>query len=795
MAKRIRNNGSTADSHPNATKTDILSRLVDRFEELSTGKALGVTLLLALAMVLFVYQDFIFGNKVLLYTDIGSDAVNFFYLVLHQQASLWQEHALLKGFTLETAMGGTIVINPFDVFQWIIIAGGPDAVASNIAYAEMLKSLLIAGFGTSALLMFGMRRFTSLIGGLCLGFAGYVALGASGWYVESTSMFCIVLALWAVEFALSQRRLWYIITPLAIALTASISSFLIIYITAGLLVYLLIRTFSAENRASNLVTVARLLGAIVIGLFLSFSAIETTITTLTQSGRAEALKVVQGGTLSLKKNRPITELVERTELTNVVQRAYSTNAMGVGNTFKGMGNFLEAPLLYLGLPMLLFFPLYGMGRSRKEKMLWGAMLGAVLIMLIFPWFRYAFWGFKLDYFREFTMLIGIFLLVLAMMGLDRVVRASTGPGAKGRGPGLFLIGSSVVMLLLPFVFAKPIASIDTTQRMTSAMMLLLLSGSALCFVYTRRSAFLVGFILVTIIDLSMNAHATINKRALLTRDDIRNGKLYSDASVQALKWIRSNDADLYRAVKYFQSGPAIHPSLNDAMIQHFNGLVGYQSTHNKYYLRFMTDYGCVKRTNPDEAKWVSRIVSRPFLASGLGARYFLTRGKPFGFHPDIFPIVHRTGDIFVHRSLVALPIFLAYNKYVTPTQLASLDNAQKDFLIYNAVSVEAVEAKRLGLTPFDLKQANNAIITPASFMTAAAERCAAMTVSATSFARGLSADVRLRSAGLVVASIPFTTELRVLLDGKEVQPIVVNSGFFGIPVTEGSHRIVLELPS
>jgi hypothetical protein len=52
MAKRIRNNGSTADSHPTATKTDILSRLVDRFEELSTGKALGVTLLLALAMVL-----------------------------------------------------------------------------------------------------------------------------------------------------------------------------------------------------------------------------------------------------------------------------------------------------------------------------------------------------------------------------------------------------------------------------------------------------------------------------------------------------------------------------------------------------------------------------------------------------------------------------------------------------------------------------------------------------------------------------------------------------------------------
>ena len=805
MSKQQRERVPKTGQH--SATSDVLSNLVDRFEELSTLKALGVTLLLAVAMVLFVYQDFLFGNSVLLYADIGSDSVNIFYPFLYQQAKLWAEHSALHGFSLETVMGMPVDINLWDPFQWIIISGGPESIPSRIVTAEIIKSLLIATFGFFTFRMMGLHNVTSTIGALCFAFSGYVALGAAGWYVHSAEVVLIVLALWAAEYALNQKPVWFVVAPVAYAFIAQNGGYLTIYLSAALLVYVLIRTFTSDDAGSAIKRGGFALGALVVGLLISYSAISGTITMLTQSGRAEALKTVEGGMMSLKKDRPLTQLVDRTELTKVVQRAYSTNAMGIGDTYKGAtaggDNYLEGPLLYMGLPMLLFFPLFGVGRSRKEKLLWGAMLAAVLIMLLFPWFRYAFWGFKLDYFREFTMLIGTFLLVLAMRGLDGMIGRGThghAQGTHGQGPGLVIIGASIVMLLLPFIFAKPAALIDGSQRTATVVMMMLLSGSAIGYVFTRRSAFLVGVLVVSMVDLSMNAHATITKRSVLTTSDIRNGKLYGDASLGAIQWIKQQDTELFRVVKYTQSGPAIHASLNDAMVQEFNGLIGYSSFHNKYYLKFMSELGCADLSRPDEAKWVARIMMRPFLASALGARYFVTKGA-FGFQPEIFPAVHTAGDHVVHRSNVTLPVVVSYDRYLTPDQFRALNSGRQDHMLYMAVVLDPADASAAGIAPFDLAsdtttnpsfpQKRESTVTPADFVRASELRRAAMQVSARATADGLEATVTSSRPGMAVISVPYDPSLRVTIDGAEAKTVVANFGFIGVKMPGGKHEVRL----
>ncbi|MBU3699937.1 MAG: YfhO family protein [Candidatus Kapabacteria bacterium] len=781
--------------------TDGLSRIVEQFEELSGTQAIGIVLGLCALMVAVVYRSFLFGDSVLLYTDIGSDSVNIFYPLWYQQAKLWAEHSALHGFSLETVMGMPVDINLWDPFQWIVISGGPESIPARVVMAEIMKSLLIATFGFFTFRMMGLRNITSAIGALCFAFSGYVALGAAAWYVHSSEVVFIVLALWAAEYALNRQSLWYAVAPLSYAFIAQNGGYLTIYLTAALVVYALIRTMSQDEPLAALKRAGLALATVAGGLLISYSAISGVITTLTQSGRAEALKTVEGGMMSLKKDRPLTQLVDRTELTKVVQRAYSTNAMGIGDTYRGStaggDNYLEGPLLYMGLPMLLFFPLFGVGRSRKEKLLWGAMLGGVLMMIIFPWFRYAFWGFKLDYFREFTMLIGVFLLLLAMMGLDATIAQGISPG--NRGPGLLMIGTSIIMVLLPFVFAKPAALVDGSQRTASVVMMLLLSGSAIGYVFTRRSAFLLGVLVVAMVDLSMNANATITKRSLLTTSAIRSGKLYGDATLGAIQWIKQQDADLYRIVKYTQSGPAIHASLNDAMVQEFNGLIGYLSFHNKYYLKFMSELGCADLSRPDEAKWVARVMTRPFLASALGARYFVTKGA-FGFQPEIFPAVHSNGDQVVQRSNVTLPLVVVYDRYLTAEQFRTFDQGKMDLMLYKAVVLDPSDAS--GLAPYDLAadttlnpsfpQQRESNVTPADFVRAANERNAAMKVQARTTASGLAATVTATQPGLAVISVPYDPSLRVTIDGTEATTVVANFGFIGVKMPAGRHEVKVE---
>lgn len=762
---------------------DALSRLVDRFQELSPLKALGIVMGLAVAMLGYVYWDFLFGDAVLLYTDIGSDSVNYSYPVWNQLAALWNTKHTLHGFSLQTLMGTPVAINPFDVFQWIVVAGDPSDMPYRIYVAEMAKALVITAVGFSTFSLMGMRNVTSMIGALSLAFCGWVAMGAGAWYMLSTAQVLIVLTLFAVEYSLHQRRLWYLVAPLLFAFVAQIAGYFVVYLTASAVVYGAVRALHVFDVATATRRAAFVIGCLVVGLGLSYSALRDVYTLITQSGRAEALTVAQSSRLQAKKDNPVLTPVDRVELVNVVQRAYSTNALGVGSTFKGMTNYLEAPLLYMGLPMLLFAPLFGLGMQRKHRMLWGLILLAVLVMLAFPWFRYAFWGFKLDYFREFTMLIGTIFLIVAMWGLEGLLTD------RSRLFGLLVPVVAVIMMALPFAIAKPADGVDTTQRMLTTLYLAGVTVSVLAYAFTRRSAFLLGVLAFTVIDLTHNAHATINKRGLLSATDIRNGKLYGDASVKALDWIRRNDNDLHRAVKYFHSGPAIHGSINDAMVQGFNGLIGYASIHNKYYLRFMAEMGCLNLANTNDSKWVRDIIQRPFLASALGARYFITQGAPLGFVPAIFPEVHRVDGQYIQRSEIALPLFVAHDTYITPQAFRRLPSARKDLMMYKAVVLDPFEAAELGLTPNPDAADTTSTFMLTDFAQVAAERRALMSVRAAASVDALTAQVNLRKPALVVIAVPYDPTIKVTLDGHETTTVIATFGLIGLKVAAGKHEI------
>lgn len=779
MSKKHKQHDS-AEARPAATAA---SGIIDKFEALG-NHGIWVVLGIAMLMIAFVYWDFITAAKVLLYKDIGSDSINIFYPMYKQAALMWERYGSTTGYSLHSTMGHQVGFSPLDIFSWIIALGGTSNVASNIVYAEMLKVLLSVGLGYFFFRYQSLSNLSSSIGALCLGFSGFLILASAGWYAQSLEAVYFALAIWAIEYALQRKPFFYVIAPAAFAIVVQTSGYFAIYVIATLIAYVGFKTVLAINRRESLTSGPIAIGLVFVGLALSYQSVQSTLDLIRNSGRAESIRQTKAiSVYGTNMDVGMFDLAPKSDYTNIVLRAYNNNMMGTGNGFKGMMNYLEAPLLYYGLAMLFFTPFLFVRQTARMRLAYGALAGIALMMLVFPWFRFAFWNFQLDYFREFTMLLGFVFLYLSILGFEQF---------KNTNSGRFKIVAPVVsfiVLLLPSLASNPAIPVDNATKTAVTALVIGLSISTIAFAFTRNALFLAGVLALTIVDLSVNANTTVSKRDLLTTREIEQGLLYGGPSQKAIDWINGRDENLFRVVKFASAGPTIHTSLNDAMVQGFNGIVGYSSFHNKYYLRAMEAFGCRDASNPNEAKWVAKAITRPYLASALGVKYFLVNDKPMGFNDAYFPTIKQADNVFVHESKVALPLLVAYDSYITEDEFRTQTNGRNDYMLYKAVVVDPA-ACNVGQSPhYNLAADTLRSVGPLDVARAAEERKWLMTVAAKTTQTGITANVDLKRDALVVINIPYDESMQVTVDGQPANTFVANFGFVGVKVTAGKRMI------
>jgi hypothetical protein len=742
-------------------------------------------------MLVVIYWDMLTGVRVLLYKDIAGDSITIFYPYWVQWAKLWATYGATSGFSLETVMGQRIGFNMWSPFDWLIATGGVANIPQNVAYIEMAKALVTSTLGY---FVFRYQQFTnvsSIIGGLCLGFCGYIALGASGWPVHSAEAMFMVLAIWIAEYALAKKPFYYVLMPILLAYLAIMTGHLFIYLTAALFVYFLARTFSSMKQREALKASGILIGLLAIGMALSYNTFQSTFVLATSSGRAESIKqAAAASTYGTNMDVSMFDTAPWAEYSNIILRAYSNNAMGSGNNFRGMMNYLEAPLLYYGLPMLLFLPFVFVGQDKKSKIIFGSLLGMCAVLLLFPWFRFAFWGFQLDYFREYTMLIGVVVLLLAIRGLNNFV---TSPKAT---PNKWLAPASVFLVfILPFTLAKPATLFDPSQKSVIALLLLGYGAALIAYAYTRRKYLLIILILVTVFDLSLNANTTINKRDLLTTREIKQGALYGGPTLKAVNWIRSQNTGLYRIVSLNTSNTTIHKSFNDAMVQGYNNIIGYSSFHNKYFLRLMAALGCRDPKNPSEAKWVYKALLRPYLASILGVKYMLINNEPMVFDPVYFPLIKQIDNVYVHECKTAMPLLVAYDSYITEAEFATLPEGRSDYTLYKAAvlgSDDDAEVSRL--SHYSIAADTITVPRNTNFIQAAQKLRSNMTVERSATTQyGITASITMQRPGFVVVSIPYDEDMTVTIDGTPTKPVLANFGLIGFNGSAGKHNVSISM--
>lgn len=767
---------------------NVASSIIDKFEALG-NHGVWVVLGIAILMIAFVYWDFITAAKVLLFKDIGSDSINIFYPQMLQAVKAYKLYGATSSFSLENVMGGKVGFNPYDLFSWVMVWGGPNNLAESYAYVEMLKALFTTTLGYFFFRNQSYTNVASSIGALCFGFSGYIALGASGWFVHSTEVVYVVAALWLFEYGINSKPWYYVIVPLITVYIANMTGFLFVYLSAALLVYIPIRIFTTYVGRDAYQRVSVMLGLLIVSMALSYNVFADVVTMATKSGRAESIKTAgtAGNVSAYGTNMDVAMLdfAPRAEYTNIILRAYGNNTMGTGNEFRGMMNYLEAPLLYFGLPMLLFLPFFFVGQNKRTRIVYGVLLGGIVMLLVFPWFRFAFWGFKLDYFREYTLLIGAVMLIMAIRGLNNFVTTSN------KTYTWLAPTTALIVAILPFAFTKPATLIDPSQKSTLIILILGYGAVATAYALVKRKDILIGLLALTCLDLALNANTTINNRDVLTTAEISAGKLYGGSSKRAIDWIASRDKSLYRLVKFTPGGPTIHGSLNDAMVQGFNGIVGYSSFHNKYYLRFMQAMGTINLKDPNDAKWVYKAITRPYLASMLGVKYFLVNDNPMGFDPQLFPLIKQVDNVFVHESKTALPLLVAYDSYITEDEFSTLPNGRNDYMLYKAAVLAPASSSIGPLTHYNLASDSVRNVSTLNFARAAEERKGLMTVQANTTQTGINAIIDLKRDALVVINVPYDENIQVMVDGQPAKTVVANFGFVGVKVKAGKRDITI----
>ena len=256
-----------------------------------------------------------------------------------------------------------------------------------------------------------------------------------------------------------------------------------------------------------------------------------------------------GGNLSAAaqlSSYPIFGLAKPDLLMSVFTRAFFNDLVGTADAFKGWGNYLESPMLYCGLISLLLAPQAIFFLRGKQRALLCVVVVVCVMPLLFPFYRYLFWGFSGSYFRTLSLFQTIALLIAALVALSAIERE--------RRFSSFILASAVGIYLVG-LFAPAFAPkevLDPQLRIVVTVFLaidiLLLYGLS-----SRRwsSIAKIGLLALVCVELGWFSSITVTHRDVMSSAELRERRGYNDSTVDAVEYLRSVDSNFYRVDKNY----------------------------------------------------------------------------------------------------------------------------------------------------------------------------------------------------------------------------------------------------
>lgn len=757
------------------------------------NKVNGLYLLLPIVLLiqLFVFKDYLFFNKLLIFLDAGCDAYNQFYPGFVHAARYIRTDGL-PTWSFHTGMGQSIfpggIASPF---FWIRNLFGLEHLAYGLVFVEIIKSTITGICFYLFLKIINLSKFTCVAGGIMASFLGYLILGSSGWYGHSSNV--VYFALMLYSFELFYKKNNWLLFPIAVFFIAGNPFRLYLYavflLTYALLQIITDNTLSIKESIIFLLKLAAF-GAVGVGLSTVFTY--NSLLAMLNSPRISGEVGATSGLMSF----PVFKSVDLIEGVTSFLRFFSNDLMGTGNNFTGWGNYLEAPAFYSGLLSLLLFPQVFLLTDRRKKIVFAGFFLFWMIPLVFPFFRYTLYVFMGDYYKHgLSLFIPVLFLIYGLYGLEHIQKKNV--------INDIVLAITLVMLLamlyFPFFSSTQYADksiIQNDLRLIISCFLIVYTGLLFLLKFDKlKKPVKLTLLVVLCFETGYLSSITVNNRNSVTREQYECKVGYNDYTVEGVAYIKSIDSGFYRINKDYPSPLGDLNSINDAKVHGYFGTPSYSSFNKQEYIEFLKAVEIIEKGKEVKTRWAIGLLQRPLLQAISSVKYNLLKPEDFSkkdsFYKLTFEPIKQLGDVVVMKNKYALPFGFTYDMYLKRKDFDQLSKTQKDMALFFTCimdndftglnEVKLSEIKDL-LKNFTLKTFN-----------AAVEQKRDNSLNLTDFSqKNFKGEITLEKKRLLFFSIPFDKGWKAFDNGHPVPIIQTNIGFSGIILDQGAHRIELK---
>lgn len=739
-----------------------------------------LTALVLLLVGVVVFHNFLLGDKVLLYKDIGADSINDSYpYFVHLSDYVRREG--FPSWSFYVGMGQSLFYLTGNLIWEPVIWLPRELIPQALVFQHLLKTLVAGLLFFRFLQLRGINLCAALTGALLLSFSAYMCVGGC-WIISADDVVGFTFLLFAVEEAISRSRWIYI--PLAVALIGLVTVFHL-YLSAVLLsLYVptrLVEIYGWKPRVLSRVS-AQLAAVAFLGIGLAGIVCLGSAYSILNSPRGSGTiaNFTWGPTPS------VFQLESPLYYVTAALRPFSTDMVGTGDEFRGWENYFEAPMTYCGLLSLLMLPQAFIGATRRQRILYGLFLSFAVVPVVFPWFRYLFWGFKGGYFRTFALFSIFGIIMLSMTAFSRYMAR--------RSFGFWTLGVSLLVLLgvLYLPINKIQALINHEIRQAVAIFLILYAALLIIGQIVKRQR-ITGWIILLLaaIEVIHFDRMTVN-RPTVTKQELNERVGFNDETVDAIREIKASDNAFFRITKIWGSGPATRPSYNDAMVFGYYGTLSYSSFNNLNYIKFLLAVDAIPSADiATDAVWSTGLVGHPLLSTFACEKYVITKNPVVFETADSYEFVRRFGNIYLFRNQQFLPFGLIFSHYIPEDMFLQLPSwAKPQALLHAVVLSERNAPYEQELSQLTLDELERQM-SETSLPDALAER-RSTAVSIHSFRQTrIEGTARINQKGIVVFQTPFDAGWHAFSDGRATPTLKVDAGLLGVALENGEHRIEL----
>lgn len=755
-------------------------------EELDTRKVLLIFSGLIILMLAWVYKGFVFGRYAYMFRDIGSDSYNLIYPQFYHHAAYIQQFGIMPQWSFEQGLGQNVHPFWFDPISSILFLIFKTDSSSVMIWMQLIYMLLAGIFFFLFLKSLLIKNYPAFIGGILYTFCGYVVIGGT-WTVDKFPLEVLhtAMLLYSTELYLTKKK--WALFPITIALVGIHQPFdLYLY---GLMLFVYITVRYAEKHSLKTVGYFKfllfflVLGMVGIGLgsFQLWSNLLQMIDSPRVSGNYSYANTL--------KSSPILSLGDWKQYATVFLRMFSSDILGDGKSYTGWQNYMEAPIFYCGFLSLLLAPQFFFQLNRKQKYIYGILIGVCLLVLIFPYFRYAFWLFTGDYYRTISLLIVCVLLFYGIRSLNFLYE-------NGKVNFIVLGVTTVILLVIVNAVSAEGQVVDKSIKNIISVFLILYASliamSQSAKLKTLTFILLGIFVFIEAIYFSSNS---LRRRDAFTKQELNEeGVGFKDGTVDAIKYLKEKDNSFYRIEKGYASGLAIHGSVNDTKIQGYYGTRSYHSFNQLNYVKFLESVKLIKENDENSSRWLYGVFASPLIQRLCTVKYFLTKSPDASYLKNANQdSVAMFKDVKVFRLKDTLPLGVTFDSYVSEENFEKLDSMSRQAILLQAVAVN----KELQTKLKGFKEISSVTLPPEGITLEAlkswTDKAKQDTLQIKEFLPNLiKGDIQLDASKVLFLAIPHDKGWFATVDGKSAVIEKVDAGLMGIVLEKGKHQIELK---